>query len=381
VKTPSLADWPASDLLHVEFDGDTATFLMPERLCAATLGELWHPYFSTLRQYQPKNLIVDASAVQYCDGAGVQLLIELENFQTRHNAKYVLRNLLPEGTALLSLVQKLPTAKQQSLPADDPWLVHLGKLAEARLHGMYFALGFFGQVLVEIGRCLLKPNRMPARDTFRIIEAVGPESWPIVSLMGVILGLILGFEGAIALKQFGAQVFVANLVGISLARELAPLMAAILLIGRSGSAFAAEIGSMTVNQEVDALRTMAIDPVRYLVMPRVLAAFLMMPFMTILLLFFGFVGCAVVMQSLNFSMLLYINQLSTAVSLGDLFSGLFKTFFFGILVAIIGCYRGLSTQQGASAVGVSATQSVVQGIIGVIVLDGLFGVIYYNLGI
>jgi len=183
----------------------------------------------------------------------------------------------------------------------------------------------------------------------------------------------------VALRQFGAEIFVANMIGLSVLREMGPLMTAIILAGRSGSAFAAEIGTMKVREEIDALKTMGLEPVRFLVVPRVLAGVVMTPVLTVFADLFGVMGGSVVMMSLGFPLITFFNQLQLAVSYGSLVGGLVKAFAFGILIAAIGCLRGLQTQTGASAVGLSTTHAVVSGIILIVITDGIFSVIYYYL--
>ena len=198
-------------------------------------------------------------------------------------------------------------------------------------------------------------------------------------LVGFLMGLIMAFQAAVPLGQFGAQIFVANLIGLAILRELGPLMTAIVLAGRSGSAFAAELGTMKVREEIDALKTMGLEPVRFLVVPRVIAALVMTPLLTVFADLVGLMGGSVVLMSLGFPLITFLNQVQTAVTYGSPVGGLVKAFFFGILVAAIGCLRGLQTKTGASAVGVSTTSAVVSGIILIVITDGVFSVIYYYL--
>jgi phospholipid/cholesterol/gamma-HCH transport system permease protein len=183
------------------------------------------------------------------------------------------------------------------------------------------------------------------------------------------------------MKTFGAEIYVADLVVLSIFRELGPLLTAFVLASRSGSAFAAEIGTMKVNEEIDALTTMGIDRVQFLVIPRVLAAVFVMPLLTMFNNLFGLIGCGLVMISLGFAPITFLNQIQQAASLTDLFSGLVKTFVFGALIAGIGCLRGLQTGTGASAVGESATRAVVSSLVAIVVADGIFAVVYYIVGI
>jgi len=168
---------------------------------------------------------------------------------------------------------------------------------------------------------------------------------------------------------------------LGLLRELGPLITAFVLASRSGSAFAAEIGTMKVNEEIDALTTMALDPVQYLVLPRLIAAVCIMPLLTMFNELFGLIGCGMVMASWHVPAATYIDRIRAAADLTDFFSGLVKTFVFGVLIAGLGCLRGLQTETGPSAVGDSATRAVVSGIIAIVVADGVFAVVYYYLGI
>ena len=216
---------------------------------------------------------------------------------------------------------------------------------------------------------------------FRICEQVGADALPIVALISFLLGMILAFQSAVPMKRFGAEIFVADLIGLSMLRELGPLMTAILLAGRSGAAFAAEIGTMRVNQEVDALTTMGLSPVRFLVTPRILAALFMTPLLVLFSDLIGMVGGAFTMQSFSIPVVAFLKEIDSAVTMTDFLAGFVKSFVFAVLIAGVGCLRGLQTRAGASAVGDAATRAVVTGIILLVVVDGLFAVAYYLLDI
>jgi phospholipid/cholesterol/gamma-HCH transport system permease protein len=195
------------------------------------------------------------------------------------------------------------------------------------------------------------------------------------------MGLIMAFQAAVPLGQFGAQLFVANLIGLAILRELGPLMTAIVLAGRSGSAFAAELGTMKVREEIDALKTMGLEPVPFLVVPRVIAAVAMTPLLTIYANLVGLMGGSVVLLSLGYPLITFFHQVQYAVSYGSLVGGLLKAFVFGILVASTGCLRGLQTERSPTAVGQAATSAVVSGIILIVIADGIFSVVYYYLNV
>jgi phospholipid/cholesterol/gamma-HCH transport system permease protein len=212
------------------------------------------------------------------------------------------------------------------------------------------------------------------------MERVGCDAFAIVAVVSLLFGSILAFQAAIPLERFGATIFVVNLVGVAVTRELGPLITAIILAGRTGSAFAAELGTMKVNEELNALDTMGLEPVQFLIVPRVIAAVVMTPLLVVLANCAAIAGSLVVMRSVGFTWVTLINQLQGAVSLGDVFGGLFKSLFFGMLVAGIGCLRGLETATGAQAVGVSATRAVVSGIFLILFADCIFAVAFYLVG-
>ncbi len=247
--------------------------------------------------------------------------------------------------------------------------------------GIRDLLAFVGELVVALLLALRRPLRIRWSDTLLIAEKAGVNALPIVALVSFLVGLIMAFQAAIPMRQFGVQIYVANLVGLSMLRELGPLMTALVLAGRSGSAFAAELGTMQVNEEIDALVTMGLDPVRFLVVSRVLALMLAIPLLTVFADMVAVMGGGVVLLSLGYPLVAYINQLLGAVTWMDAAGGLAKSFAFGLIVAGIGCHQGLRTQGGASAVGDSATRAVVAGNVLIIIADGIFSVLFYYLGI
>ena len=248
------------------------------------------------------------------------------------------------------------------------------------------AFGLLGASVAFVGEAAFAIVRLPARhrmlrcsDLLRYIDQAGVRSLPLVLMLGYLIGLILAFQSAVPMRRFGADIFVANLVALSLVRELGPLLAAVILAGRTGSAFAAEIGTMKVNEEVDALITMGLDPMTMLVLPRIIAAMLVMPVMTLTLDLAGMLGMATVLRGFGFPLVTIAMQVQNWVTTHDVYGGLFKAVCFGMAVAAIGCRAGLGTGVGPRAVGLSTTAAVVGGIVAAIVLDGLFALIFYRL--
>lgn len=217
------------------------------------------------------------------------------------------------------------------------------------------------------------------RSTFEQMVRIGYESVPIVSLIAFFVGLIIAMQSAYQLQQFGATIYVANLVAVSIIRELSPLLTAIIVTGRNGSAITAEIGTMKVSEEIDALRTMGLNPVRFLVVPRTLAMIIMLPCLTIVGDFIGiFGGYLIAMATLDITSVRYVDQTISALVFRDLFSGLIKSLFFALIIAKIGSYEGLNVEGGAEGVGKSTTKSVVTSIFLIIVADVFFTALFYS---
>jgi phospholipid/cholesterol/gamma-HCH transport system permease protein len=234
-------------------------------------------------------------------------------------------------------------------------------------------------VAASLPASLVNRKRMRWPEVRQVFELAGANAVPIVSLISLLLGFIIAFESAQRLAEFGAQIYVANTITVVMVREMGPLMTAILLAGRSASAFAAEIGTMKVNEELNALETLGLDPVRFLVMPRIMAGVLAAPLLTFYSILLGVVGGALVMLGLGFSLPLILHQMVSSVHLNDLAVGTGKGVVFGVIVSGVGCWRGLQTQQGPSAVGLSTTRAVVTSLLLIIVADACFSTISFFL--
>jgi phospholipid/cholesterol/gamma-HCH transport system permease protein len=228
---------------------------------------------------------------------------------------------------------------------------------------------------------LFKPRQFRFRDCALAFERAGFDGLPITTLVGLLLGLILAFESAASLQMFGVEVYVADLIAIGLFRELGPLVTAIILAGRTGSAFAAEIGTMKVDEELDALTTMGLPPVRFLVLPRMVAAALVMPVLTIFSEIAGLLGGCLVLQIMDIPASVFWSHVISSSSLFMIVFGLAKSVLFGLLVGFIGCAAGMRTKNTADGVGVAATNAVVGGIVAIAVSDGLLAVVCYIFGI
>jgi phospholipid/cholesterol/gamma-HCH transport system permease protein len=237
-------------------------------------------------------------------------------------------------------------------------------------------LAFLGTMVISGVGLLRSPRSANWRDLTPTMERTGADAVPIIVLINFLVGLVMAFQASVQLKQFGANIFVADLIGISMTRELGPLMTAIVICGRSGAAFAAELGSMKVNEEIDALRTMGFGPMRFLVMPRSLALMLVMPILTLLADAVGILGGLVVgLTSLDLTVTVYFTETQKAVKLWDVYSGLLKSVLFALAIALISCQQGLATTGGAEGVGRRTTAAVVTTLFTLILIDATYTVL------
>ena len=257
----------------------------------------------------------------------------------------------------------------------------VGKHAARRWQGIDENLSFLGETFSAASAALFMPHRFRFADCALAFERAAVGGAPISIGIGLLLGLILAFESAAALQMFGAEVYVADLLAIGLFRELGPLITAIILAGRSGSAFAAEIGTMKVDEELDALRTMGLEPVRFLVMPRVVAATLAMPVLTIFCELSGLVGGVLVLRMMDVPPVVYWKHVISATTPFMILFGLAKGALFGFITAMVGCGAGMNTKSTADGVGVAATRAVVNSIIAIAIADGVLAVLCYVWGL
>jgi phospholipid/cholesterol/gamma-HCH transport system permease protein len=352
------------------------------RLDSNTTGKIWRQATETIVAAKAPTVIVDAAEVDYCDGSGIALFVHLRDLQHKAGGQLEIQGLHSEFQELL---KESELGDLEQLESERRAKTNLVEEAGRSFVGFWedtrSLISFIGELVSALGRAAIHPKNVRWRDVVRVAETAGVNALPIVALVSFLMGVIMAFQGAISLRRFGADIFVANLVGLAMLRELGPLMTAIILAGRSGSAFAAELGTMKVREEIDALKTMGLDPVRFLVVTRVIAAVVMTPLLTVFADLLGLIGGAVVMRSFGIPLVTFYHQVQYQVTYGSLVGGLVKSFVFGILVAAIGCLRGLQTTTGASAVGESTTRAVVSGIILIVITDGFFSVVYYYLNV
>jgi phospholipid/cholesterol/gamma-HCH transport system permease protein len=321
---------------------------------------------------------LDLSGVDYFDSGGAAVVLQLrQELAARGGALHITRS-TPAIDGLLGLVDEEAVLKPPP-PAPPPpsFLAGAGDWGLAFTQGLRDFTAFTGEVVLGIADAVRHPRRVRWRDTWLYMQRSGPDGLPIVSLISFLMGLITAFQAAVQLRQFGADIYVANLVGLSITRELGPLMTAIIAAGRSGAAFAAEIGTMKVSEEVDALAAMGLDRTRFLVTPKVVALLVMLPCLTLFADLVGVLGGLVVaVFSLDIPAIVYFRQMRAYMSPWDVGQGLLKSVVFAILIAEIGCLRGFQASEGAESVGRITTAAIVAGIFAIICADAVFTVLF-----
>ena len=289
---------------------------------------------------------------------------------------------LPEGVRrLLDLAAAVPEAEIETEIEGGPWLTRLGLAAIRGGKSVTESIAFLGEILIALMRLAMGRAHFRVSDFALTIQQCGAEAVAIVTLVSFLVGLILAFIGAVQLQQFGAQIYVADLVGLGMAREMGAMMTAVVMAGRTGASFAAQLGTMTANEEIDALKTMGISPIEFLILPRLLALTLMMPLLCLYSDLLGIVGGAVVgVGMLDLGVVSYIDQTRNALSLADFAAGLIKAVVYGSLVALSGCLRGMQCGRSAAAVGNATTSAVVTSIVLIVIASGIINVIDHILG-
>lgn len=348
------------------------------------LTALWDPVLKLQLQYKPETLIVDAKDITDCDTLGAILILEIKKRQAVANRKFYIQNSSEKVEKILAFLETQPSLCPLPQKKSN-FIIKTGMMFVATLINVHKNIMFLGMIVRQITQLFSHKKstgiKMRWQDFWRVMQTVGPQALPIIMLIGFLVGLISTFQSSAPLSRFGAQIYIIDLVALGLVREMGPLMTAVLIAGRTASAFAAEIGTMKINQEIDALTTMGIEPIKFLVLPRILATLILTPILSMFLIAAGVFGCFLVMVHLSYGFDIFVSELHAAISLTDFFSGIIKTFVFGAVIASVGCLHGIKTNFGASAVGDSTTKAVVSSLIMLVVIDGIFAAIYYVLGI
>jgi phospholipid/cholesterol/gamma-HCH transport system permease protein len=374
------ADTSGFQVERIDLAGDRSTLRFVGELRFRDCFDAWDRVRELLAP-MPTHLELDVSGLDGMDGGATALLLELRSEAAAAGSDAAIVGATGRVRSMLDLYGGHPRRPSlQAPPGKIGILEQIGQETRSLLNESN-ALDFVGDTLLAGAQAIRSPGRINWRDVPRLMERAGADGIPIVLMINFLVGLVTGFQAALQLKQFGANVFVADLVGLSVTRELAPLMTAIIIAGRSGAAFSAELGTMRVSEEIDALRTLGLDPFHFLVFPRVLALTLIAPLLTILADVIGIAGgLLVAMFSLDLTFHAYLAETEKALDLFDVFSGILKSAVFGLNVALIACQRGLATRGGAEGVGRSTTSAVVTSLFAIVVVDAIFTVIFHAFG-
>ncbi len=347
---------------------------MDSSSAGALIEELSH-YFT---ENPPGDLSVDLENVIYLDDFGTLVLVELRKLTVKDHGDFQLLNTSEKIREMLmflrfdSLFKKVSFEKKRRQGV----FVRLGEKTFDIILDLKYAISFIGAITLSLGYHLAHPKALRKEDTLDYMQKTGVDGLPIVALISFLMGLIMAFMSSVQLEQFGANIYVASLVSLSMTRELGPIMTAIIVAGRSGSAFAAEIGTMKISEEVDALFTMGFDPVGFLVIPKLIAALAMVPILTLFSDIFAIAGGLLVgVFMLDLTAESYVAQTIATLTIFDVFWGVLKSAVFALLITWVGCLRGFQVSGGAASVGQATTSAVVSSIFLIILFDSVFSVV------
>ncbi|MCF7689499.1 MAG: ABC transporter permease [Cephaloticoccus sp.] len=338
-------------------------------------------WVKTMGQESPKRVRVDVTAVEKWDSSMLLFLFDLQQW-CRMMGVYCDLDGLPEKVR--AMLGQLSRSHETSMPLDrsQNFFFAVGLATQDIVQKLRDISTFVGECVISINYLLKHPRKFRWRDCLEEMQQCGAMALPIVSLISVLVGLTLAYTGALILRQYGGDIYVADLVGISMVREMGALMTGIVLAGRTGAAFAAQLGNMKANEEIDALETLGISPIDFLVMPRMIALGLMMPLLALYANCLGILGGMMIARSLlEIPPAAYWVEMLTIVDMSDVMSGLIKASTFGIIVGLAGCLRGLQAERSAMGVGLAATSAVVTSILFIIVADAVYAVLFNILGI
>lgn len=330
---------------------------------------------------KPERLCLQVTGLEAWDSSLLALLRRLQRLAEAEQRRLEHRD-LPDGVKRLLEMAAAPSVREEEEPAQPGPVSRLGLLVLQVHDALVQASTFCGEVLLALGRLLRGRARMRGSDFWAALAQCGPGALPIVALIATLVGLILAFVGAAQLQAFGAQLYIANMVAIGMTREMGALMTAVIMAGRTGAAYAAELGSMQANEEIDALKTFGFPPLEFLVLPRLLALLVSMPLLCVFADALGILGGFVIGAGLfDISAPLYLKQSLEMLALTDFLLGLFKSLVFAVLIGLIGCHYGLDCGRNAQAVGQATTRAVVSIIVALVVSDALITLICTQLGI
>jgi phospholipid/cholesterol/gamma-HCH transport system permease protein len=363
-----------------EDDDHQITLLLSGRMDLMGLESLNADLEAFWTDRTPVRITADLSGVQSMDSASAMMLLCLEERAQAAGVPFEFAHVSEPLRGVMGLLNMRAMSIEPLLQDKESEGIFqlLGAVAERQFGDFRQVMTFVGELLMALIHVIKHPKTVRWNAAFLYMKKIGVDGFPIVTLISLLIGVIMAFMSSLQLKQFGATTYVAPLVAFAMVRELGPMMTAILVAGRSGSAFSAEIGSMMINEEVDALATMGFDPVRFLVIPKVLASILVIPLLTVYSAFFGIVGGMMVgVLGLDLTANSYIQQSINSINVFDVVSSLVKAMVFAVLISGIACQRGFQVRGGADAVGEATTSAVVSAIFLIILANSAFAIILY----
>jgi len=324
-----------------------------------------------------RELVLDVSAISALDTAGAWLLHRTMHMLAQRGVKARINGLRPEFNTLLQLIAARAETAEPVAPVRVGLLASIGQHSWRSLLDFSGMLAFIGESALVLLRSLARPHRFRWRPVLHNLQTAGFEALPITGLLAFLMGVVIAYQGADQLQRFGANIFIADLVGLAMLRELSPLLTAIIVAGRSGSAYAAQIGTMKISEEIDALRTIGVGPQELLVLPKIMALVIALPLLTVFADAAGVLGGMIMARSkLDVSFDVFLDRLGEAISMSSFLTGVGKAPVFAVIIALVGCFQGFQASGSADSVGRQTTVSVVQSIFLVIVADALFSVVF-----
>jgi phospholipid/cholesterol/gamma-HCH transport system permease protein len=345
-------------------------------------GAIWRDLSDPLKKNKPSRLILDLREVTGIDTAGVALLISLENLCSSLGTEFILRNLPDAVSPFLRYIKEHSSGQpiREAMPRVN-FVSRFGEWGLKHLADAGDFIRFLGDFLVAGPRQLMHPSRLHVKELLYQIQLVGAGAVPLLVMLSLLLGALMVFQGMKTVTNLGAKIYIADMVVFAVTREMGPLLTAVIMAGRSGAAFAAELGTMKLNEEVDALAVHNFDITSYLVLPRVLALMVSGPLLTMISNATGILGGLVTSKAaMQVPAASFLYEAQKVLGPSDIYTGLIKGAVFGAFVGLIGCFRGLQTGLGAGSVGIQTTSAVVTGIFMVIFLDTLFSYIFQTYG-
>jgi phospholipid/cholesterol/gamma-HCH transport system permease protein len=360
--------------------GEACTVFLSGEVALRNILQIHSRLLNITEEMKPKSMTVDLSAVRYLDSNGALILLKFRDSLEKRAIRTQFVRMTDDAARIFGLLDfRHPKTAAVPYPTSHPgFFIGVGITGRRMYAGFVLLMVFVGEVISSLIYSVRHPHSVRWDAVFFYMKRAGVDGLPIVGLISFLIGLIMAFMSSLQLRQFGANIYVASLVALAIVKELGPIMTAILVAGRSGSAFAAEIGTMMVNEEVDALTTMGFDSTRFLVIPKVLASVVVVPMLTVYADVIGVLGGLVVgVTGLDLTFSSYVKQTMSSIKVFDIGSSLVKSVCFALLISGIVCHRGFQVRGGAEAVGEAATSAVVSAIFLIIVCDSAFAIMLH----